>query len=321
MKVFISWSGKTSRGVAEALRNWLPDVLQAVEPFVSSYDIGAGDRFPETLQRELAETHVGVLCLTPANHQAPWVLFEAGALAKTFESSSQAKTPESVSLAKTLEEGHICPYLINLAPHELKQPLSLYQAKTADKSGTLELLKSINKRLGKGQISDARLEKSFERWWPDLKVSLESIEVELAPAQAFQHFFLIQKSSGKCLQADGPQGKDGASIKLETYSDVDRQKWSLRYLGKGLYAIVSKYSELCLDVEKLSEKSGARAHQWTFGHRNNQVWSIDKGTQGEAAIRFKVEHTGFYLSAKDSGAIQSEGVQGDDRLWYLQPAL
>src|SRR5437588_11249170 len=113
MKVFISWSGKASRGVAEALRNWLPDVLQAVEPFVSSYDIGAGDRFPETLQKELAETHFGVLCLTPANHQAPWMLFEAGALAKTFEAGSLA-TVEAGSLPKTIEEGRICPYLINL---------------------------------------------------------------------------------------------------------------------------------------------------------------------------------------------------------------
>lgn len=305
MKVFISWSGRSSRGVAEALRHWLPDVLQAVEPFVSSFDIGAGDRFPETLQKELAETYFGILCLTPANHQAPWVLFEAGALAKTFE------------------EGRICPYLINLNPHDLKQPLSLYQAKTADKSGTLALLKSINKALPLrgGQILETRLEKSFEQWWPEFNAALQDVEIELPPAQAFQYFFLIQKSSGKCLHAAGPQGKDGAEIKLEPYSDIDRQKWSLHYLGKGLVAIVSKYSDQCLDVEKHSEKSGARAYQWTFRHKDNQMWTVDKGAQGEAAIRLRVEHTGFYLSAKDSGAIQIDGVEGDDRLWYLQPAL
>jgi hypothetical protein len=303
MKVFISWSGRASRGVAEALRNWLPDVLQAVEPFVSSYDIGAGDRVPETLQRELAETNFGILCLTPANHQAPWVLFEAGALAKTFE------------------EGRICPYLINLKPHELKQPLALYQAKTADKSGTLSLVKAINKALLEGQLSEARLEKCFERWWPEFNPSLEGFEIELAPAQTFQHFFLVQKSTGRCLQAVGPQGKDGAEIKLETYSDIDRQKWSFHYVGKGLLAIVSRYSDLCIDVEKHSEKSGARAHQWAFRQKNNQLWTIDKGAQIEAGVRLKVEHTGFYLSARESGAIQIDGSEGDDRLWYLQPAL
>ncbi len=315
MKVFISWSGKTSRGVAEALRNWLPDVLQAVEPFVSSFDINAGDRFPEILQRKLSETHFGILCLTPANHQAPWMLFEAGALAKTFEAS------DTNSPTKTLEEGRICPYLINLSPSELKQPLSLYQAKRADKNGTLELIKSINRHLRPGQISEAQLEKSFERWWSDLKPSLENLEIELVPAQTSEHFFLIQKSTGRCLQADGPPWNDEALIKLEAYNDIDRQKWSLHDLGKGLVAVVSKHSERCLDVRKHSGNSGACVYQYRFLHKDNQTWTIDKGAQGEAAVRFRVEHTGFYLSAKDSGAIQVEGAEGDDRFWYLQPAF
>ena len=36
MKIFISWSGTTSRAVAEALHAWLPKVLQGVEPFLSA---------------------------------------------------------------------------------------------------------------------------------------------------------------------------------------------------------------------------------------------------------------------------------------------
>lgn len=303
MKVFISWSGKASRVVAEALRNWLPDVLQAVEPFVSSYDIGAGDRFPETLQRELAETHFGILCLTPANHQAPWVLFEAGALAKTYA------------------EGRICPYLINLSPGELKQPLSLYQAKTADKHGTLALVKAINEALVAGQISEPRLERSFERWWPEFRLNLEGVEIELAPTQSFQSFFLVQKSTGRCLHAAGSVGKNESEVKLEHCTDVERQKWSFHYLGKGLVAVSSRYSGLCLDVEKHSGAPGARVFQYTFKNKDNQMWSVEKVAQGEAAVRIRVEHTGFYLAANQSGAIQVEGAEGDDRLWYLQPGF
>ena len=39
MKVFISWSGEKSKKIAEVFRDWLPQVIQAIEPFVSFEDI------------------------------------------------------------------------------------------------------------------------------------------------------------------------------------------------------------------------------------------------------------------------------------------
>lgn len=44
MKVFLSWSGERSRLVATALHEWLPQVINAVEPFISS-NIDAGARW------------------------------------------------------------------------------------------------------------------------------------------------------------------------------------------------------------------------------------------------------------------------------------
>ena len=53
MKVFISWSDKTNRRVAEALGEWLPYVIQAIDPFVSSGNIDKGERWGDELNNQL----------------------------------------------------------------------------------------------------------------------------------------------------------------------------------------------------------------------------------------------------------------------------
>ena len=82
MKVFLSWSGEKSRAVAEALREWLPKVLQEVEPLMSSEDISAGVRWQYLISEALEGSSVGILCVTRENQSAPWLNFEAGAIAK-----------------------------------------------------------------------------------------------------------------------------------------------------------------------------------------------------------------------------------------------
>ena len=77
MKVFLSWSGETSRAVACALRDWLPYVIQSVKPFVSTSDIEKGQRWSDVLSQELSSTAYGIICLTPFNVRSPWLNFEA----------------------------------------------------------------------------------------------------------------------------------------------------------------------------------------------------------------------------------------------------
>ena len=45
MKIFVSWSGDFSHAVAKALKDWLPNVIQAVEVFLSSEDIAKGSQW------------------------------------------------------------------------------------------------------------------------------------------------------------------------------------------------------------------------------------------------------------------------------------
>ena len=105
MKVFISWSGETSKAVAETLHDWIPNVIQAVKPWISSENIDKGARWSADMAKQLGETRVGVICLTPDNLEEPWILFEAGAL------------------SKTLEQTYVCPYLFGVKPSNLKGPL------------------------------------------------------------------------------------------------------------------------------------------------------------------------------------------------------
>jgi hypothetical protein len=88
MKIFVSWSGKPSLAVATALKEWLPYIFNGIDLFVSSEDIRKGKRWPAEVSKELGATNFGIVCLTPDNLDAPWLLFEAGALSKSVAEAS-----------------------------------------------------------------------------------------------------------------------------------------------------------------------------------------------------------------------------------------
>ena len=152
MKVFISWSGDRSKAVATALRTWIPDVIQSAEPWMSKADIDAGSRWGRDIEGELAKTRFGVLCLTPENVDAAWLLFEAGAL------------------AKTIEDTYVCPYLFGMEPGDVPPgPLTLFQAKRANRDETWDVIQTINKASGDEEaLTDSQLERAYKRWWPAL---------------------------------------------------------------------------------------------------------------------------------------------------------
>lgn len=163
LKLFISFSGKASLKVAEALRDWLPAVLQRVKPFVSQADLGAGVRWAEKISAELRDTSFGILCLTPENVDNRWILFEAGALTK-------------------LPEGRAVPYLLNLSYSSVQPPLAQFQMKVADKEGTWDLVSSINGVFGQDALAAGTLEMLFNQMWPQLEARLiEAMKISPAP--------------------------------------------------------------------------------------------------------------------------------------------
>jgi hypothetical protein len=157
MKVFLSWSGEKSKATAEALREWLPNVIQAIEPWMSAEDIDKGARWASDLASQLESIQFGVICLTSDCIVSPWILFEAGAL------------------SKTLDKAYVCPYLFDISPTDLAGPLIQFNATKADKDDTRRLINTINKACGDKSIPDDRVNKAFEVWWPRLGEKLENI--------------------------------------------------------------------------------------------------------------------------------------------------
>lgn len=158
MKIFISWSGIKSKAAALALRSWLPDVVQQLEPWMSAEDIGAGSRWSRDVENQLQESNFGIICLTSTNANAPWINFEAGAIAKSVNNSS------------------VCPFLIDIKPSQIPRgPLNLFQAKVANKEGTWHLVQSINNAMPVGSLTEQQLERTFERWWPDLEQAINRL--------------------------------------------------------------------------------------------------------------------------------------------------
>ena len=157
MKIFLSWSGSKSKKLAETLRDWLPNVIQALEPWMSAEDIDKGSRWYIDVVSELEKTQFGIICLTPENLESPWVHFEAGALSKSIGKSK------------------VCPFLVNLNPTSVKGPLALFQACKTSKEDTKKLIESVNKGLNDQALQSNKLDIAFERWWPDLDSKLHEI--------------------------------------------------------------------------------------------------------------------------------------------------
>src|SRR5439155_27102989 len=130
MKVFISWSGERSKAVAEALRYWLPKVIQAIEPWMSADDIEKGTRWRSGIADELGQSSVGIICVTRENLDSTWIHFEAGALSKQQQNT------------------FVCSFLFALAPTDIREPLSQFQATKAQKEDLRKLLSTINNALG-----------------------------------------------------------------------------------------------------------------------------------------------------------------------------
>jgi hypothetical protein len=161
MRVFISWSGERSRKVAELLRTWTQCVIQATKPWISS-EIDRGAIWFSEVNKILQESALGIICLTNDNKLKPWILFEAGAL------------------AKGLSNTRVCTFLVDLQPADIDDPLAQFNHTLPNHDSMYKLVLTVNNHLPEDQKLDPTvLARAFETYWPQFELqfnqTLESV--------------------------------------------------------------------------------------------------------------------------------------------------
>lgn len=163
MKVFISWSGEMSKRVGEAFKNWIPHVLQTVEPYYTPTDIEKGTRWSHDIAAELESSSAGIFCVTRENLKSPWLAFEAGAISKQVDDSL------------------VCPVLIDLGTIDLNGPLTQFQVTPFQKAEIKKLIQALNKANSDNFLNESILNQAFEKNWPDLEEQVSEIIRSTSP--------------------------------------------------------------------------------------------------------------------------------------------
>ncbi len=153
-RVFISWSGELSGEIAEAISEWLPNVLQEVKPYRTFSDIEKGEKWNSDIVTELEYSRIGIICLTEENLVNPWILLEYYAL---------SKNPNT----------QVCPLIFGINPPNLPKPFAGV-ATIFKKSDFKKLVESINEKCIDRQTPDV-FNPGFDDNWKDLENKIEGI--------------------------------------------------------------------------------------------------------------------------------------------------
>lgn len=149
--VFLSWSGTRSKQTALSIRALVMSVYNsgALVPWMSETDIEGGRKGVEEVDRALADSKFGILCLTPESLLSPWVVFEAGRLTGRFANDS---------------ESLVIPVLCDLGPQDMYYPLRQYQAipivlddMRTVAEGLSTIVQTLNRRLGENIVPERDL--------------------------------------------------------------------------------------------------------------------------------------------------------------------
>ena len=105
------------------------------------------------------------------------------------------------------------------------------------------------------------------------------------------YYKITSKQSGRSLDIQFGGNNDGANLQQYDYLGNLQQQFRLDWLGSeesitpGVYRIISKQSQLAVDLAGCSNSNGANIAQWTWLNNNCQRWSVESTGDGYFMIR------------------------------------
>lgn len=92
----------------------------------------------------------------------------------------------------------------------------------------------------------------------------------LVPSNEPNYYQIVSRATGLCLDAYGQD--DGVPIGTWDCHGGDNQKWLMNDLGGGVFALMEKRTNRCIDVPAYSPNAGTGLELWGCHYGRNQQW-------------------------------------------------
>lgn len=215
-------------------------VVHHVQPWISSRDIDPGSRWALALGEQLATADFAVICLTPDNITSPWILFEAGAVARSLEA-------------------RVVPLLLGIDPATLEGPLSQFQSVQADQDGIRRLVAALYDSSG-SSLETRQREVVFTKLWPVFEERLGALALQLRTD------VIAENAKDMLDELVAPEGRTKASPSAEMIdalaTERQRLEQELEYLNKEEEKLTQQDAPISL-LERAIEPTEQRLQQVT----------------------------------------------------------
>lgn len=216
MQIFISWAKERSKQIGQAFSEFLPLLMEQVEPFFSPDDIAKGSRWLPDLSEKLDSISLGILCITPESGDSHWLMFEAGALSKSLTSA------------------RVFPVLFGIASSDLPAPLAQFQSCEFSQEEIFKLVVQIN-TLCQTPRNSTNLKRAFDLAWPEFHTRIE----EILSVNPDQHIQKIQ---------DGQKISEILDLVRVIERNNSKSNAKVRYMSKEQAEKIAKFASAMSDL-------------------------------------------------------------------------